>query len=318
MYVLSRLRTWSVIVAVAVVSVVSVVAVAPASAQSSTSSSTSPSCTFNGASFPIVGGLTAGSKVQVDCTGLPALTPFLLFQTSLLIAIDPNTASLLSGSVSPSTLIAVLSALPLINVEAFTFPTSDENGDLDYSYTIPSSQAPDPNASCPPSKEEFNSGLIGCALALVDLENATAVSAGSALLEYKGFDLFPPGPTLAVKPKKATPGETVHVSDAKGATTYWWIATLAKLLGLVGASAPTPTPSVKIQKVGTVTSDATATSASYNGTTFTPPALSGSFTVPSTLSPGKYKVVTSLTADVSGFDLGQSASTPLTVKASSG
>ena len=48
-----------------------------------------------------------------------------------MIAIDPSTASLLSGTLSPTELIAVLSALPLINVSALTFPFSDGSSNLD-------------------------------------------------------------------------------------------------------------------------------------------------------------------------------------------
>ena len=37
-------------------------------------SAATPACTFNGSSFPILGGLTPGATVQVDCTGLPGTT----------------------------------------------------------------------------------------------------------------------------------------------------------------------------------------------------------------------------------------------------
>ena len=207
-----------------------------------------PACTFNGSTFPIVEALTPGATVQVDCTGLPAFHPYLLFETSLLIAVDPSTAGLLSGSLTPTALLGALSALPLINTSALSFPISDASGNLDYAYKTPTNQAPDPNASCPPSTEEFNSGLIGCALALVDLTTASAVGAGTAILQYQGEATFPPGPTLSIKPKKVTPGETVNAKDAKGATTYWWLSTLSELEGLLGASGPEPTVSAKFRE----------------------------------------------------------------------
>jgi hypothetical protein len=285
----------------------SVATATPASAAST------PACTFNGADFPIVGGLTPGATVQVDCTGLPALHPYLLFETSLLIAVDPATASLLSGSLSPTTFLGALSAVPLINVAAFSFPYSDASGNLDYAYKTPTTQAPDPNASCPPSTEEFDSGLIGCALALVDLTTASAVSAGSAVLQYQGEQLLPPGPTLAVKPKSVSPGQTARAKDAKGATTYWWLATLAELEGLLGASGPPPTASAHFAK-SVADSSLSVTAATYNGSTFTPPKLSGTLVVPSTLAPGEQKVKVELQADLSGLAITISATEAITVE----
>ena len=280
---------------------------APASAAST------PACTFNGAAFPIVEDLTPGATVQVDCTGLPALHPYLLFETSLLIAVDPSTASLLNGSLSSSELIAALSVLPLINTSALTFPVSDASGNLDYAYKTPTTQAPDPNASCPPSTEEFNSGLIGCALALVDLETTTAVGAGSAILQYQGETTFPPSPTLMIKPKTASPGQTVKAKDAKGATTYWWLGTFAELEGLLGASGPPPAASAKVGNTLTQSS-LTVTAASYNGSTFTPPALSGTFVIPTSVAPGKQWVHVSLVADVSGLPLTIKCTQPVQIK----
>lgn len=280
---------------------------APASAAST------PACTFNGSSFPIVEALTPGATVQVDCTGLPALHPYLLFETSLLIAVDPSTASLLSGSLSASELIGALSVLPLISAAALSFPVSDASGNLDYAYKTPTTQAPDPNASCPPSTEEFNSGLIGCALALVDLETTTAVGAGSAILQYQGETTFPPSPTLMIKPKTASPGQTVKAQDAKGATTYWWLGTFAELEGLLGASGPPPAASARMAKQLTQSS-LTVTGASYNGSTFTPPALSGTFIIPTSVAPGKQWVHVSLVAEVSGLPLTITAAEPVLVK----
>lgn len=278
-----------------------VAAAPPASAASA------PACTFNGSSFPIVEDLTPGATVQVDCTGLPALHPYLLFETSLLIAVDPATASLLSGTLSPTELIGALSALPLINASALSFPVSDASGNLDYAYKTPTTEAPDPNASCPPSTEEFNSGLIGCALALVDLTTTSAVGAGSAILQYSGETTFPPSPTLMIKPKSVTPGQTVEAKDAKGATTYWWLATLSELEGLLGSSGPPPMASAKFARTVTQSS-LTVSAATYNGSTFTPPKLSGTFVIPSGVASGKQKALVDLVADLSGYPITISAS----------
>jgi hypothetical protein len=275
--------------------------------------SSGPSCSFNNSGIPIVTGVTKGGTVTVDCTGLPDSTPFLLFETSLTIALDPSTAALLSGTVSPSLLISVLSALPMINPLSFSFPVSDSSGNLDYTYTTPTTEPVDKNASCPPSRVEYNSGLIGCALALVDLTTADEVGAGSALLEYKGFKLFPPEPTLGLSKKSAAPGDVVKVSNAKNATTYWWLATLATLEGDLGGAAA-GTVSVSFSKgPANAANNITVTPASYNGSTFTPPVIAGGFTVPS-ISAGFHTVTVTYTASLDGLPLSISAPARLYVK----
>jgi hypothetical protein len=113
--------------------------------------SATPACTFDGGTFPIVTDVSAGTKVVIACTGLPALTPFLLFHASLLIGIDPKAAALLSGGApSASTLESAVAALPEIDAESFAFPISNLSGDLNYTYTVPNFQPLDPNATCPP------------------------------------------------------------------------------------------------------------------------------------------------------------------------
>ena len=71
------------------------------------------------------------------------------------------------------------------------------------------------------------------------------------------------------------------VSDAPGATTYWWLATLESIeAGLGGGSGGGPVPVVvTVGRQATVASKAFVAPATYNGATFTPPKLSGSFVV---------------------------------------
>jgi hypothetical protein len=280
---------------------------APAAAATSTAT---PACTFSGSSLPLVSGVSTGSKVVIACTGLPALRPYLLLQASLLIGIDPQAAALLSGGApGPGTIESALAASPEIDPASFAFPISNVNGDLDYTYTVPSIQPLDPNATCPPSTPEFNAGLIGCALAMVDLTTQKPLGPGSAVLQYASSPFLPPGPTLALSTKKATPGTVVTVSDAPTATTFWWLATLAALEALLGGGSA-PSGSVTVSLIGKhgvtvpAANSITITPATYNGTTLTPPAISGSFTVPSTGLVGKtQKVIVSETGDLGGFRL---------------
>ena len=251
-----------------------------------------PKCTFNNGVLPIVMGVKAGSVIKVACTGLTPTNPYLVLQASLLIGIDPQAKALLSGNsgLSPAALTAALAALPKINPASLTTKLSDSAGKLAFDYTVPSSQAPDPNATCPPSRVQFNSGLIGCALAMIDLVTQKPVGAGSAVLEYVGFPFLPPSPTLALSAKKVAPGQKVTVSDAPGHTTFWWISTLAALNNLLtgGTSLPKVTVGLGPRRHPVMAvSNVVATPASYSNSVFTPPKLSGSFTVPANLHGGK-------------------------------
>ena len=276
-----------------------------------------PACTFNGSSLPIITGVTSGEVIDISCTGLPTLHPYLLAETSLLAGIDPQAKAALSGGItSLSGLLGALDALKEINMGALAFPFSDLKGDLNYKWTVPSSQPLDPNASCPPSTQEFNAGLIGCALAMIDLTSFTPVGAGSALMQWKGEKIFPPAPTLALSAKKGTPGQTVNVGEAPSHTTYWWLSTLQALESLLGGSSSAPTVTVTFgtgKATVPVVSNATVTPASYVNSVFTPPVLSGSFTVPA-VPTEKSKITVSQHLTVFGFPLGASASAPFKIK----
>jgi hypothetical protein len=276
-----------------------------------------PACTFNGGSLPLVEGASAGNTIAVDCTGLSPLHPYLVMEVSLLLGIDPKAAPLLDGDItSLSGLMALLSALPEINPDALAFPVSDLSGNLDENYTLPTTQAPDPNATCPPSTAEINMGLIGCGLAMIDLTTFKTVAAGSGLVEYTGDPLFPPAPTLALSTKKAAPGQVVNVSDALNAKTFWWLSTLTSLDSLLGGSAPPPVLTVTVKGRGlrdAVPNTVTVTPAVYNYPVLTPPVISGGFTVPAAAI-GHVRVTVDYAATLLGFPLANKVSAPLLVK----
>jgi hypothetical protein len=278
-----------------------------------------PGCSFNGSTLPLVAGAVAGKQITVRCSNLPPTHPYLLMETSLLLGIDPQAAPLLAGDVtSVPGLLALLAALPEINPAALTFPVSDSSGNLVYTYSLPGSQAPDPNATCPPSPAEVNDGLIGCALTMIDLTTFKPLGAGSAVIEYTSNPLdFPPAPTLALSKSTAGPGQRVKVSDAPGATTHWWLATLVALESLLGGgAAPEPVIVVKLTNGSTTvqpTHAVAVTPAVYNNPVLTPPAISGKFTVPATLKAGTWKVTVAYHAPLLGFGLVNTASAALTV-----
>ena len=133
-------------------------------------------------------------------------------EASLLVAIDPAAAPLLQGdATSLPGLLAVIDALPELNPTSVAFPTSNSSGDINYNYTVPTTQPPDPNATCPPTTEEDNSGLIGCAVAMIDLETFKPVTVGTFVIEYKGQPFLPGNPTLALSTTTAHEGQYVQV-----------------------------------------------------------------------------------------------------------
>lgn len=287
-------------------------------AGAATGTTTSPACTFNGSALPIVTGASAGEPIQVACSGLPPLHPYLVFETSLLLGIDPKAAPLLTGKiVSVQGLYALLAALPEINPLALSVQTSNLFGELDFTYVLPDTQTPDPNAVCPPTTAQINAGLIGCALATIDLTSFKPVGAASAVVEYAGDPLFPPAPTLALGASVAKVGDAIAVRDAPGATTYWWLSSLTTLESLLGGgSAPTPTVKVTLTgKSSTVTApnDITVSPAVYNAPTLTPPKISGDFTVPPKAT-GQRTVTVTYQATLLGFALSNSATAALQVR----
>jgi len=274
-------------------------------------------CLFEGAGFPIVFGATPGTKVAINCTGLTPLHPYLVFETSLLLAIDPKAAPLLQGNVtSVPGLLSLISSLPEINALALTFVHSDAKGNLNDNYTLPRTHALDPNATCPPSGTQFRTGLIGCGLTMIDLTTFKPVAAGSALVQYVNEPFTPVAPpTLSLSTTSAAPGATVDVSDAAGAKTWWWLSTLTSLLGLLGGGSAPTTLHVRVSngtKSALAANTITVSPAVYNAPTLTPPKLSGSFTVPPGIT-GSVKVTVSYSASLEGFPLVNSASAPLNV-----
>jgi hypothetical protein len=239
-----------------------------------------PACVFNhgvGAVGPLIVNITPGESINFDCTGFPASHPYLLIEASLLVAVDP-------------------AALPELNALSIAFPSSDSSGVLNYNYTVPTTQPLDPNATCPPSTVQLRSGLIGCAVAMIDLTSFKPVVVGTCVLSYKGQTLFQPDPTLQLSVAAAKKGQRVSVSDKPGATTYWWVATLASLVSNLGGGGGGATSFPVVVKAGRgkTVSNASVTPATYNGVTFTPPKLSGWF-----IAKGKGKVNVKVTLDAS-------------------
>jgi hypothetical protein len=323
-----RGRWLSVLIAAAafVVTVATVTAPATASAPavSGSPAATTPSCSFDNSSLPLVTGVTAGSMVSVSCQGEKPHQLVLVAQPSLLIGLLPGISALFGGSSSDKNkllsllkgLPSELSALAEIAPGSLRFVTTSSTGTLDFTYVVPRFWALDPNASCPPSTQQFAEGVIGCALVMIDVNSLGVLPGGYALLSWQNSLLsalpLTENPTAAVSPTTAASGNTVSLSDAGGATTYWWLATLAYLEGILSGGATTPTVTVTVDGQ-TAANNATVSPATYSIGHLTPPKLSGTFTVPSGVPAGAQTVTVTLQASLLGAPLSQSASTTLNV-----
>jgi hypothetical protein len=298
----------------ATLSVLSGVAIAATPASPAVAAA--PACTFNGSSLPIVTGVSTGKVVAIKCTGLAPLRPHLLFEASLLIGIDPKAKALFSGaSGTPTALFpAAVATIDKINPNSIKTVNSDLNGNLNYNFVVPASMATDPNATCPPSQQQFNAGLIGCALAMVDVVTQKPVGAASAVLQWTGFPLLPPQPTVGTNVPKARAGRVVGFSSAIGATTYWWVPTLVALNSMLSGQTSTPKITVTVgsglSKKTAVTA-AWALPATYTKPTFTPGNIWGFFVMPKGLPPGPNVVTVTLVQSVLGLPLVNVASTTI-------
>ncbi|HVA02441.1 MAG TPA: hypothetical protein VMU64_01735 [Acidimicrobiales bacterium] len=273
-----------------------------------------PTCKFNG---PAIGALvlnvTPGDVINIDCKRFPDSHPYLLIETSLLVAIDPAAAPLLTGqATSVPGLLAIIAALPEMNATSVAFPTSNSKGVLDYNYTVPRTQPLDPNATCPPTTEELNSGLIGCAVAMIDLESFKPVTQGTFVLNYKGQPYFPPSPTMAISTDHALQGQSVSLRDAPGAKTFWWLATLVSLYSNLGGSGGSTGPIPVAVRLGgkRAATNAAVTPATYSNEVFTPPVLAGHFIAKGR---GWLKLKVSLNAKLIGIAVSNSAETRIRV-----
>ncbi|HEY5026150.1 MAG TPA: hypothetical protein VII76_14330 [Acidimicrobiales bacterium] len=277
------------------------------------SAAAAPSCVFKGPAIgQLVLAVSYGESININCENFPANHPYLLVEASLLVAVDPAAKPLLDGqATSVPGLLAIIAALPELNPLSVAFPTSNSSGVLNYNYTVPSSQPPDPNAKCPPTTIELNAGLIGCAVAMIDLESFKPVVVGTMVLTFKGQSLFATNPTLFLTPNAATVGQHVAVSDFPGAQTYWWLSTLVSLeAGLSGGGGSGPIPVLVKAGGRKAFSKAAVAPATYNGTTFTPPKLSGYFIAK---VKGRHTVNVFLKANLLGIGLSNSASAKIRV-----
>jgi hypothetical protein len=221
-------------------------------------------CLFNGQSDTgLVKGITPGAVVTVTCTGLPANTLVILAEASPLAGILPSSE-----------------AIHEADAGALGTATSTSTGTLPpgTTFKIPDPfKAGDPDAVCPPTQAQVNTGLVGCAVAVAELSGEDF---GDALLQYTG-QVEPQAPTLSLGSASAHAGDQVTVANGAGPGDWWGDATGTTQIsssdikvdgvqaGSTKASVGPATYSITVSKKGVVTPGP-----------LNKEPLSGSFTVP--------------------------------------
>jgi len=234
-----------------------------------------------------VTGVTPGSTITIDCAAgtLPASSLLVIAETSGL-----------AGIISPSS-----AELNEADLAAISIVSSAADGSLHATFTVPKSfAAADPNAVCPPTQAQINTGLT-CDLVTVSLAGLQPLN--EAMLAYEGQGT-PNAPTLRGTFTINRGKKTVTASDAPGAcptpptaeSHCWWGAPVT------GAPNPTafggiPALAARISMLSTsgdlsvspaVYCAAGATASVCSGLpagTLAPPSLSGTVTTTRGLTP---------------------------------
>jgi hypothetical protein len=278
------------------------------------------SCTYNGSPSAVTG-VAAGTSVAISCTGMPASASIAVVETSGLAGVaSPSNAA--SGFADQTHL--VIASSDATGGFSATFVVH-ATGDATNPFTPTNA---DPNATCPPSQAQINSGLVGCAIALANVATQAPLNIGTLVFASQAA---PASPTLALSPNaNVFPGNNLAASDA-AATGHWWGAALT---GAPNAAAGVPGFSATVGGV-TATNTLSATPAAYctavapaagvtpsplcsgvTAGTVVPPALSGNITVPTPQPPNGTVVVTEPNTTPVGTPTSVQASATITFQTS--
>jgi hypothetical protein len=250
----------------------------------------------------IVGVVAGATKVTFDCN--TSAGGAVVAEASVLAAI--SSSGVLPTAEADTTALATFTP----NATDTGCPAATAGSCELATFAVPATFATsDPNAVCPPSAAQINAGIFGCALAVATSANAEVLG-GEYLIQYASQTVAPNPPTIKALQTSGAPGSLINVSDAASNTGYWWgdaiQANQAALSGTAAQTAPSAcgtgagygnVPSSNIFDVWYITGTSTkvgggpATGVTisndcYNGKTLSPPVLSGTLTVPSTVTTG--------------------------------
>jgi hypothetical protein len=258
---------------------------------------TTMSCTFNGKAGPaaITGVVPGTTTLAIVCTGTSGL------------GLAGIMASPLGGVV-----VSPAKASDEADLGTLTKFTESPAGTYKATFKVPSSfKATDTNAVCPPSAGQFDAGLVGCPVAVINTASLAPFTGQEAILLDSSQTAPPNSPTLATSSSEVTAGETISFAEATGAcpdnptrsSDCWWGDALAT------SSTSSAPATLTVTLDGAAVAGATATVsgpgtnglATYDGTTLVPQSLSGSLTLPSPLASGAHKLTVTQT-NVTPFD----------------
>ncbi len=253
----------------------------------------------------VIAGVTAGTtKILFDCdaSATAASNPAFVAETSLLAGVVTTTVNQQSeadsGAISSFTLSGTDTNCPAATAGQCTLST----------FTVPATfVATDAQAACAPTQNQINEGLWGCDIAVAS-SALTGISGAEYLLTFVTQATPPNAPTIATA-SSGVPGSAIKVSDAPGATGYWWANAVQQSQAIALSTTPqappatcaatggygnVPTPFLAVNwfVAGTTVSipgsaaGVTISNDCYDGTTLHAPVLGGTITVPSSLKLG--------------------------------
>ena len=264
-----RLRVFKFLVPVAtacvVIGTVAGAVVAATAGAAVAASPSASSCQFDGhPANGLLTGIAPGSNITITCTGLPTPGTVVLAQASPLAALLPSSEAVDEADTAALKFVTVTSSGTLPPGTSFTVPTTFK--------------AADPNAACPPTQAQVNTGLVGCAVAVAEL---SGTNFGDELLQYAG-QVEPQAPSLALGSTSAHAGDQVTVKNGSGAGDWWGNATGTTTLSasdikVDGVQAGSTTASVSAAKYSITVNKKTG---KVTPGPLVPEQLSGTFTVP--------------------------------------
>ncbi|HEY1762896.1 MAG TPA: hypothetical protein VGG17_09915 [Acidimicrobiales bacterium] len=306
-------RWTSVVASLAIVAGVALIGASGASAATTQPNVTTPALPCNVSvsgggqlvtGTTLIAGVVAGTtQIKFDCNASSGAD--IVAEASLLAALSASnvlpTAEADTTSLGTFTASATDTGCPAGTAGSCTVAT----------FAVPATftAAGDANAKCPPSQADINAGVFGCAVAVANSSEAE-IAGGEYLLQYASETTPPSAPTISAQPTSGSANSLINVSDAPGATGYWWgdaIQAIQALdAGTTAAVAPSTcgsgggygnVPSSMLEEAwyvpGTSTpvfqgaaTGVTITNDCYTGSTLEPPVLGGTMTVPSTVTPG--------------------------------
>jgi hypothetical protein len=252
----------------------------------------------------LIAGVVAGTtQIKFDCNTSSGAA--VVAEASLLAAL--GTSNVLPTAEADTTSLGTFTA----SATDTACPTGTAGSCTLATFAVPATftAAGDANAKCPPSQAQINAGIFGCAVAVANSSEAE-IAGGEYLLQYASQTTAPSAPTIAAQPASGSANSLINVSDASGATGYWWgdavQAVQALDAGTAAAVAPSAcgtgggygnVPSSLLEEAwyvpGTSTpvfagaaTGVTISNDCYTGTTLDPPVLGGTMTVPPTVTAG--------------------------------